>query len=131
MPHQCIKCNTFYKDGAKEILSGCKCGGKMFFFIKKEKLEQAKNFVNDMSEEDKKQIEEDVLDIMSEEKGPSDDTVVLDLETVRISKPGQYELDLVQLFKGQPLIYKVDEGKYIIDLVQSFKKSCNKQKKKS
>jgi len=40
MPHQCIKCNTLYKDGASEIMKGCSCGGKLFFFIKKEKLDE-------------------------------------------------------------------------------------------
>ena len=123
MPHQCIKCNTFYEDGAGEILSGCKCGGKMFFFIKKEKLEEAKNFVVNLTPNEKKQIEEDVFEILDEEKETAeDDIVVLDLETIRIKKPGQYELDLVQLFKGQPLVYKLEEGKYIIDIVQSFKR---------
>ncbi|MBI3034139.1 hypothetical protein HYY72_03185, partial [Candidatus Woesearchaeota archaeon] len=46
--------------------------------------------------------------------------VFLDLETIRVLKPGKYELDLVQLFKNEPLIYKIDEGKYVIDLVRSF-----------
>ncbi|MEK6849039.1 MAG: Zn-ribbon containing protein [Nanoarchaeota archaeon] len=36
MPHQCVRCSTFYVDGAKELLGGCPCGGKLFFFIKQE-----------------------------------------------------------------------------------------------
>ena len=36
MPHQCVKCKTYYDDGAKELLSGCECGARLFFFIKKQ-----------------------------------------------------------------------------------------------
>ena len=40
MPHQCVRCNTFYEDGARELLKGCSCDGKLFFYIKKEKLDE-------------------------------------------------------------------------------------------
>jgi predicted nucleic acid-binding Zn-ribbon protein len=45
------------------------------------------------------------------------------MEAIRILKPGKYELDLVHLFKNDPLVYKVGEGKYIIDLIRSFSPS--------
>ena len=118
MPHQCVRCNTFYEDGSDQILKGCACGGKLFFYIKKEKLEKAKNIVLNLSEKEKEQIEEDVLDIVGMEH--RDEPVALDIESIRIQKPGKYEIDLVTLFKGEPLIYKVGEGKYIIDLIRSF-----------
>lgn len=38
-------------------------------------------------------------------------------------KPGKFELDLVHLFnKDNPLIYKLGEGKYVIDLAETFKR---------
>lgn len=122
MPHQCVRCDTFYDDGASEIIKGCKCGGKLFFYIKKEKLEDIKKIKKDikLSEEDKKQMEKDVFDLVGQEID-KDQPVVLDLETIRVLSPGKYELDLVHLFKGEPLIFKLEEGKYMIDLVQSFK----------
>ena len=49
MPHQCVRCNTFYDDGSQEILNGCKCGGKLFFYIKKERLDEAKNLTKNGS----------------------------------------------------------------------------------
>jgi predicted nucleic acid-binding Zn-ribbon protein len=55
--------------------------------------------------------------------------VVLDLESIRILKPGQYELDLVHLFRKQPLIYKLAEGKYLIDLPETFKEERDKKKR--
>ena len=49
------------------------------------------------------------------------DTIVLDFESIRVLKPGQYELDLVSMFKKDPVIFKLEEGKYMIDIAESFK----------
>ena len=121
MPHQCVRCNKFYEDGAKEILKGCLCGARLFFYIKKERLEEAKKITETLTKEEKKEVEKDVLDLvdldMAKEK-----PIVLDLESIKIMKPGKYELDLVRMFKGDPLIFKLEEGKYIIDIPESFKK---------
>ena len=48
MPHQCVRCNEFYADGADEILRGCSCGGRLFFFVKQAKLEAAKAEVDEL-----------------------------------------------------------------------------------
>jgi predicted nucleic acid-binding Zn-ribbon protein len=120
MPHQCVKCGIFYDDGASEILSGCKCGGRLFFFIRKDHVEEARKINVNLSSTEKKQIEKDVYDLIGAEL-EKDKPVVLDIESVRVLKPGKYELDLVQLFKKQPLIYKMGEGKYVIDLPESMK----------
>ena len=118
MPHQCVRCNTFYEDASDELLKGCKCGGKLFFYIRQESLNRSKQVVAKLTEEEKGQIEQDVFDIIG--KGEPDQPVVLDLESIRVVKPGKYEIDLVQLFKGEPVIYRLEEGKYIIDLIKSF-----------
>lgn len=123
MPHQCVRCNTFYDDGNEAILKGCSCGAKLFFFIKKERLEklqQATVEAPPVNAEERKQIEADVLDVLgvSEPEEP----VVLDLESVRVLKPGKYEIDLVHLFKGEPLIFKLADGKYIIDIAETFRR---------
>ncbi len=121
MPHQCVRCNKFYEDGAQAILKGCSCGARLFFYIKKERLEEAKKVTEKLTKEEKKEVEKDVLDLvdldMAKEK-----PIVLDLESIKIMKPGKYELDLVRMFKGEPLIFKLEEGKYIIDIPESFKK---------
>ena len=123
MPHQCVRCNTFYEDGAKELLDGCGCGGGLFFFIKKEKLEDMKKITQEvkLSQKDKEQIEQDIFDLVGSEVDKSQ-PVILDLEAIRILRPGKYELDLVHLFKKEPLIFKLEDGKYMIDLVQSFER---------
>lgn len=121
MPHQCVRCSQLYDDGASEILKGCPCGGRLFFFIKKEKLEAAKSVLPpDLSQQEKQQVEKDVLELVGR---PGDDLpVVLDFEAIQVLEPGKYQLDLVQLFKGAPLIFKLEEGKYIIDLVETFQR---------
>ncbi len=130
MPHQCVRCNRMHLDGAAEILRGCQCGGKLFFYIKKEKIEQAKQEVEslNLTSEQKLQIEEDVFELTGR-KPDEDQPVVLDFESIRVLQPGKYELDLVQLFQGEPLIYKLDEGKYVVDVVQSFEAIARKKGK--
>jgi predicted nucleic acid-binding Zn-ribbon protein len=128
MPHQCVRCNKFYDDGASEILKGCSCGGRLFFYIRKDKLKKAKEVVEEvkLTPEDKKRIEKDVFDLVGSEID-KDQPVVLDLEAIRVSKPGKYELDLVHLFRKDPLVIKLEEGKYMIDIVESFNQMSKKE----
>ena len=119
MPHQCVRCNTFYGDGSDELLKGCKCGGKLFFYIRNESLNKAKQMVTNLTEKEKGKIEKEVFDIVGQ-TGEPNEPVILDLESIRVAKPGKYEIDLVRLFKGEPVIYQLEEGKYIIDLIKSF-----------
>jgi len=129
MPHQCVRCGTFYDDGASEILKGCNCGGKLFFYVKKEKLKEIKEKTTQLSAEQKEEIEKDVFELVGSEVDKSE-PVVLDFEAIRVLKPGKYELDLVHLFKDEPLIFKLDEGKYMIDLLATMKAMLGKKKKK-
>lgn len=122
MPHQCVRCNKMYPDGAQEILKGCSCGARLFFYIKKKHIEEGKKLISNLSEQDKIDIEKDITEILSIQNNGEDKPVILDLESIRVLKPGKYELDLVHLFKKDPLIIKLEEGKYIIDLPNSFKK---------
>ena len=63
---------------------------------------------------DKKKVEEDVRGILKIED--EETPVILDLESVRIVGPGKFELDLVSLLNRRPIVFKLEEGKYIIDL---------------
>ena len=93
-------------------------------------MEDAKKIISEvkLSSQDKQQIEKDVFDLVGSDL--DDETpVILDLEAIRVSKPGKYELDLVHLFKGEPLVFRLEEGKYMIDLIQSFKKLKDKKLK--
>ena len=60
----------------------------------------------------------------------ANEPVVLDIEAIRVLKPGKYELDLVHLFKNEPLIFKLEEGKYMIDILETFRQFSGKKKDK-
>ncbi|MEM2121036.1 MAG: Zn-ribbon containing protein [Candidatus Woesearchaeota archaeon] len=128
MPHQCVRCGKIYDDGAQEILIGCSCGGRLFFYIKKEKLAQLKKSISKLTPVEKQEIEKDVLELIGASEQESEEPIVLDFESIRVLKPGKYELDLVQIFKKKPLIYKVGDGKYYIDLAASFEFSRKRKK---
>lgn len=122
MPHQCVHCSSVYEDGAKQILDGCsKCGSRFFFYITADKLKKIKENKPqiELSVDEKKQIEEDVREIVgiSEEEAP----IVLDFESIKVIKPGKYVLDLHNLFtRERPLIYTLEDGKYVIDLASQI-----------
>jgi predicted nucleic acid-binding Zn-ribbon protein len=127
MPNQCIHCSEVYSDGAKQTLEGCsKCGSRFFFYLTEEKLQKIRGQKEEspllnLTEEDKKNIEEDVREITGIQE--IDAPVILDLETVKVTSPGKYLLDIPNLFsKERPLVYKLEDGKYVIDLSSTIKK---------
>lgn len=128
MPHQCVKCSKIIPLGSKELLVGCaNCGGKFFFYIKQEQLEQIKNKIIEIPEKEKTTIEKDIREIVgiTDEETP----VILDLESVRVLGDGKFEIDIVNVFnKKRPLIYKLEEGKYIIDLASTLQRSVKELK---
>ena len=131
MAYKCVHCSKLYEDASKEILTGCgNCGRKFFFYIKKEKLllidahVEASGMDLDLSEEEKKKIEEDVREIagIKDEETP----VFLDFESVKVIKEGKYLLDLPKLFSGKPQVYQLEDGKYIVDLAMVIKEKEEK-----
>lgn len=119
MAHQCVRCGKIYDSTAPEILKGCECGGHFFFYFKEQDIHEVKEETGKLTRDDREEIEEDIKEII----GPNLDEskpVILDFESIRIKKPGKFEIDLVSLFKRKPLIYKVDDGKYIIDIASTF-----------
>jgi len=128
MPHQCVRCNRIIPMASKELLEGCaNCGGHFFFYIREDQLEKIKEKPIEIPEPQKEKIEKDVREMagITEEKAP----VILDLESVRVAGDGKFEIDIVNLFrKDRPLIYKLEEGKYIIDLATTLKQSVSSVK---
>lgn len=124
MPHQCVRCGKLFEDGAKEILTGCSCGAKLFFYLKKKPKQDVEI---KLSKKEREKIEKDVYDIIGDTPNPKD-PIVLDFESINILKPGKFELDLVHLFnKKDPLIYKLEDGKYMIDIPSTFLKRNQKK----
>jgi hypothetical protein len=128
-PHQCVHCGKIIPIGSKELLDGCTdCKRRFFFYIKEEQLQKAREQpLIEIPAEEKKQVEKDVREMAGvlEEDTP----VILDFESVRISGEGKFELDLIKLFrKDLPLVYKLEEGKYIIDLASTLRGSVKGMK---
>jgi len=128
MPHQCTKCGIVFPDASEELLTGCSCGSRFFYYIQQEKMDslekerEIQEKLKQLDKADKMQIEKDIREITGMEDD-LDKPVILDLESVKVLEPGKFEIDIVNLFaKKRPLIYKLEEGKYIIDLSGSFKR---------
>ncbi len=122
MPHRCVHCGKFYPAGSKELLEGCsECGGHFFFYVKEDQLEKSEDTIQ-IPVEDRKKVEKEIREMagITEEDAP----VILDIESVRAVGAGKFEIDIVNLFnKKRPLIYKVEEGKYIIDLASTLQQN--------
>jgi len=120
-----VHCGEVYPDAAPELLIGCKCKSKFFYYIRQEKVEQLRQEVPatllDISQADKEKIEKDIREITGMIDEP-DKPVILDIESIRVLGQGKYEIDIINLFsKTRPIIYKLGEGKYVIDLNDTIK----------
>ena len=121
MPHQCVKCSRIIPEGSRELLEGCNdCKGRFFFYIRNDQIKKIKEELIEIPEEEKKQVEKDIREMagITDEQAP----VILDIESVRSVGEGKFELDLSKIFrKDRPLVYKLEEGKYIIDLASTLR----------
>ncbi len=128
MPHQCVKCSRIIPTGSRELLEGCRdCKSHFFFYIRDEQLKNLQNKIIEIPLEEKKQVEKDIREIVGieDENAP----VVLDIESIKITGEGKFEIDIVKLFrKDIPVVYKLEEGKYIIDLASTLKTNTEVKK---
>ncbi|MEM4325779.1 MAG: Zn-ribbon containing protein [Candidatus Pacearchaeota archaeon] len=128
MPHQCVRCLRIIPTGSRELLEGCaQCKSRFFFYIREEQLDKVRESMREMLLEEKKRVEKDIREII----GVEDENVpvILDIESIRISGEGKFEIDIAKLFrKDLPIIYKVEEGKYIIDLSSTIRKDTQTKK---
>ncbi|MEK6800780.1 MAG: Zn-ribbon containing protein [Nanoarchaeota archaeon] len=126
MPYKCVNCSKVYLEGSKEVLSGCsECKRKFFFYIKEDqlkKMDETEKEELELSTVEKKQIEEDIREIAGFEN--DEDPIFLDFESIKVVKSGKYLVDLGNLFSiDKPRVYKLEDGKYIIDLNTKTKKT--------
>jgi predicted nucleic acid-binding Zn-ribbon protein len=120
MPNKCTKCGKLHPDDAEYLMNGCDaCGSKFFFYIRKEVVERSLKEVEEitkgLTEQDVQEMEQDIRDIVPEYV-KDDETVILDLEAIRILKPGKYLIDVTNLFTQRPIVIKIGPGKYELDL---------------
>jgi len=127
MPNKCTNCGVIHEDDADYLLTkGCdKCGSRFFFYVKPDQLKDIEKITRNLTKKDVTEIEADIRDIVSEEAGKKEakgDTVILDVESIRVVKPGKYQIDVTNLFTNKPIVIRLGEGKYKIDLSRLVKK---------
>ncbi len=117
MPNKCTKCGKLHSDDAPYLLiTGCdSCGGRFFFFVRDELLKEVDEEISHITKKEMKEIEIDIREIVPAKKA-KDDTVILDVEAIRVIKPGKYQIDVTTLFNQRPVVIRVGTGKYEIDL---------------
>ena len=94
MPNQCVHCSKIYPDGSEEVLKGCSCGSKFFFYITQERLDKSnQDLPIEFKEEDKSAIEKDIRDIILKTEIPKalKDEIVKEYDKLKV-KLRVYEL---------------------------------------
>ncbi|NMC09799.1 MAG: hypothetical protein GYA39_02295 [Methanothrix sp.] len=130
MPHICTRCNNVFESG-EDILKGCPvCGWKKFMFARRRPIE------DDAALSEPEQIITKAMGVKvpprAPQKGEPESASIADvderaaegkkLESIKITAPGTYELNLPSLFERDELIMAVKEGTYFIDLSSAFRK---------
>ncbi len=116
MPNRCTRCGRILPDDSKELIEGCsECGSKFFFYIRQDVLESMEKELRNLKKSEIDEIEKDIRQIIPKEAGDRD-TVVLDLEAIRVVSPGKYRIDVSNLFSQKPIVIRVGPGRYELDL---------------
>lgn len=123
MPHKCARCGEIYEDGSPEIITGCKCGARVFLYLKGELGVKKEELIKKLKEREIYQsdfewLEKEFGDRLEREKK----TIHLDIETLERLDEGKFKLDIASLMKGKPVVIKAKEGVYYIDIPYAFKK---------
>lgn len=66
---------------------------------------------------------EEIKQLSLSDQADSEDNDESKVESIRITAPGTYELNLPSLFEREELIMAVKEGTYLIDLSSAFRKN--------
>ena len=131
MPNKCTKCGKIHPDEADYLLEkGCdSCGSRFFFFFRQEALKSVEEDIERLTPDDIDEIEKDIREIVHKELG-DDETVILDLEAIRVMAPGKYAIDVTNLFTQAPIVIRLGPGKYRLDLSILMKRLKGRQKQK-
>ncbi|MEM2917954.1 MAG: Zn-ribbon containing protein [Candidatus Altiarchaeota archaeon] len=123
MPHKCARCGEIYDDGAPELIQGCKCGARVFLYIRVGENESKEEVIAKLKG---KEISISDLEWLDKEFGDKlqaeGKTIHLDVETLERIDEGKFKLDVASLMRGKPVVIKAKEGVYYIDIPYAFKK---------
>lgn len=115
MPNKCTRCGKIHSDEAEYLLKGCdKCGSKFFFYVSEEALKKLDKELEKLTPKEVDEIERDIREIVP--KVREGETVIFDLEAIRVIKPGKYMIDVTRLFQQKPIVIRLGPGRYELDL---------------
>jgi predicted nucleic acid-binding Zn-ribbon protein len=153
MPHICTRCSNVFDSGEDILKGCPNCGWKKFMFVKKKPLDEKAQMLQPEQIITRamgvrippKRMEKEATAIKQEMQASQRPATVATpspllcipvkkkiedskpegkaLESIKITAPGTYELNLPSLFERDELIMAVKEGTYFIDLTSVFKKS--------
>jgi predicted nucleic acid-binding Zn-ribbon protein len=130
IPNKCTRCGKIHADDSPYLVTGCDvCGSKFFFYIRQDSLEKAEKEIKELKPKEIDEIEHDIRDIIPRDVD-KDETVVLDLEAIRVIKPGKYRIDVSNLFTQRPIVIRVGPGRYELDLTTLMTKFRKRMKAK-
>ncbi|MGV8172281.1 MAG: Zn-ribbon domain-containing protein [Candidatus Woesearchaeota archaeon] len=115
MLHKCIKCGKLYEQSSEELLIGCTCGSRLFYFIKPESV-------------NKKKDSEEVEYFYELEDNENHELIVFDIESINVKGSGKYELNIDSMMNNKGMIYKYGDGKYGIDIESNLKHVKSRKK---
>jgi len=145
--HKCIKCAKIYEDDQVPLFTGCGCGSKFFVTLKPGQEDEIESLIGASDEELNALKNKTDLEILKVEQrtaapqvsAPSASAATaapttpkaeisevstkasFGVETVKMSKPGVYDINIEALLCGKPVVIFSNGRTYIIQLATAFK----------
>ncbi|MFP4590436.1 MAG: Zn-ribbon domain-containing protein [Halobacteriales archaeon] len=141
MPHQCTGCGRRFPDGSTEMLGGCPdCGGKKFQFQPNAEAppeDAAQTAARSEVVPEEHLPRGEAVDAPAPEpeaeparEAPAERPTLAELreelddqfESIKIVEPGQYELNLMELYDRETYIISLQEdGRYVIEVPEAWR----------
>jgi len=104
-------------------MNGCICGARVFLFLRQTEGRTEEETIEKLKGQELEESDLEWLDKrLGKELEESDKTIHLDVENLLRLGKGKYRLDIASLMKGDPLVIKVRNGVYYIDIPYSMRK---------
>lgn len=103
-------------------MNGCTCGARVFLFLRRIEGRSEEEIIEELRSQELEKSDIEWLDKKLGRKLEKEDkTVHLDVENLLRLGKGKYRLNVASLMKGEPLVFKVRDGVYYIDIPYSMR----------
>ena len=140
--HKCIKCAKTFEDDKVPLFDGCYCGSKFFVSIKPGQENEVESLIGASEDELNSLKSKTDLEILKvERKAQNQETTQsmpithpdhvstkadFGIETVKMSRPGVYDINIEALLRGKPVVIFSNGKTYIIHLATVFREVIGK-----